>query len=99
VWRVYPVEGCPCTHWLMGLWSTQTKVEGVVSKAAWHWGSDSSVINNPLGKQGCTPLYVGLLSTWGSMDSVQYTTLYIYSVLPLSLSLVHTKLRDSDVLA
>jgi hypothetical protein len=36
-------------------------------KAAWHC-SDSSVINDPLGKQGRTPLYVGLLSTWGSMD-------------------------------
>jgi hypothetical protein len=51
----------------MGLWSTQAKVEGIMLKAAWHWGSDSSVINDPLGEQGCTPLCVGLLSTWGSM--------------------------------
>jgi hypothetical protein len=39
-----------------------------VLKAAWHWGSDSSVINDPLGEQGRTPMYVGLLSTWGSVD-------------------------------
>jgi hypothetical protein len=38
-------------------------------KAAWHWGSDSNVINDPLGEQGDTPLYVGLLSTWGSMNN------------------------------
>jgi len=43
-------------------------VEGIVLKAAWHWGSDSSVINDPLGKPGRTPSYVGLLFTWGSMD-------------------------------
>jgi hypothetical protein len=67
VWNVYPVEGCHCTHWLTGLWSTQAKVEGIVLKAAWHWGSDSSVINGPLGEQACTPLYAGLLSTWGSV--------------------------------
>jgi hypothetical protein len=68
MWRVYPVEGCHYTHRLTGFWSTQAKVEGM-SKAAWHWGSDSSVINDPLGEQGRTPLYVGLLSTWGLMDS------------------------------
>jgi hypothetical protein len=32
----YPVEGSHDTHWLMGLWSTQAKVEGIVLKAAWH---------------------------------------------------------------
>jgi hypothetical protein len=58
VWRVYPVEGCHCTQWLTGLWSTQAKVEGIVLKAAWHWGSDSSVVNDPLWEQGRTPLYV-----------------------------------------
>jgi len=56
VWRGYPVEGYYDTHWLMGLWSTQAKVEGIVQKAAWHWGSDSSVIKDPLGEPGCTPL-------------------------------------------
>jgi hypothetical protein len=25
-------------------------------------------VNDPLGKPGCTPLYVGLPSMWGSMD-------------------------------
>jgi hypothetical protein len=57
------------THWLMGLWSAQAKVKGIMLKAAWHWDSDSSVINDPVGEPGRTPLYVGLLSMWGSMDS------------------------------
>jgi hypothetical protein len=39
-----------------------------VLKAAWHWGSDSSVVNDPLGEPGSTPFYVGLPSTGGSMD-------------------------------
>jgi len=37
-------------------------------KAAWHRGSDSNVINDPLGEPGHTPLYVGLSSAWGSAD-------------------------------
>jgi hypothetical protein len=40
---------------------------GIALKAAWHWGRDSSVVN-PLGEPGCNPLYVGLLSAWGSVD-------------------------------
>jgi hypothetical protein len=64
----YPVEGCYNTCWLTGLWFTQAKVEGIVLKAAWHWGSDNNVINNPLGEPGHTPLFVGLPSVWGSMD-------------------------------
>jgi len=43
-------------------------VEGIVPKAAWHWGRVSSVVNDPLGAPGCTPLYVGLSSAWGSVD-------------------------------
>ena len=50
------------------LWSTQTKVEGIVPKAAWHWGSDRRVVNDPLGELGCTLLYVGLPSALGSVD-------------------------------
>ena len=46
-----------------------TKVEGIMLKAAWHLGSDSSVLNTPLGELGRTPLYVGFLSVWGSMRS------------------------------
>jgi hypothetical protein len=42
------------THWLTGLLSAQAKEEGIVMKAAWHRGSNSSVINNPLGAPGCT---------------------------------------------
>ena len=60
----------------MGLWSTQAKVVGIVLKAAWHWGSDSSVVNNLPGEPGSTPLYVGLLSAWGSMDSDRMFSLY-----------------------
>jgi len=43
-------------------------VEGIVPRAAWQWGRDSCDINDPLGEPGHTPLYVGLLSAWGSMD-------------------------------
>jgi len=42
-----------------------------VLKAAWYWGRDSSVLNDPLGEPGRTPLYVGLPSTWGSVDGDQ----------------------------
>jgi len=51
-----------------GALSAQAKVEGIVPGAAWHWGSDSSVVNDPLGEPGRTPLYVGLPSAWGSVD-------------------------------
>jgi hypothetical protein len=34
-----PIEGYYNTCWLMELWSTKTKVEGIVLMAAWHWGS------------------------------------------------------------
>jgi hypothetical protein len=52
----------------MGLWSTQTKVEGIMLKAAWHWGSESSIIDDPLGEPDHTLLYVGLQSSWGSVN-------------------------------
>ena len=68
MWTVYPDRGCHDTCWLTRLWSTQAKVEGILPKAAWHWGRDSSVVNDTLGEPGCTPLYVSLLSTWGSVD-------------------------------
>ena len=51
----------------MGLWSTQAKVESIVLKAAWRWGSDGNV-NDPLREPGCTPLYVGFPSVWRSVD-------------------------------
>ena len=54
-------------HILTGLWSTQANVESIMLKAAWHWGSDSSVANNHLGEPGRTQKYAGL--TWGSVDS------------------------------
>jgi len=37
-------------------------------KAAWHWGSESCVMNNPFEEPGHTALYVGLVSAWGSVD-------------------------------
>jgi hypothetical protein len=39
-------------------------VDGIVPKATWHWGSDSSVVSDPFGEPGHTLLYVGLLSLW-----------------------------------
>jgi hypothetical protein len=62
------VEGYYDTHWLTGLWSTQAKVEDVVLKAAWHRGSISSVVNNPLVEPGRTPFDLGLPSAWDSVD-------------------------------
>ena len=59
------------TRWLIGFMSTQAKVEGML-KAVWHWCSNSSVVNDPLGEPGRTPLYVGLLSTCGSVDGDLY---------------------------
>jgi len=69
MWRGYPGEGYYGSLWLTGLWSTQVKVEGIVLKAAWHWSSDSSVVNYPLEEPSRTPVYVGLPSVWGSVDS------------------------------
>jgi hypothetical protein len=40
-----------------------------VLKAEWHWGSDISVLKDPLGEPGRTPFYVGLRSAWGSVVS------------------------------
>jgi len=68
LWRVYPDGGCYDTRWLTGLWSTQAKVGGIMPKAAWQWGRDSSVVNNTLGEPGRTPLYAGLLSACGSVN-------------------------------
>ena len=66
MWRVYPVEDYYDTRWLTVLWPTHKKVEGIVLEVAWHWGSDSRVINDPLGEPGHTPLYVDFPSAWGS---------------------------------
>ena len=68
MWRVYPDGGCYDTRWLTGHWSTQAEVEGIVPRAAWHWGRDSTVANDPVGEPGRAPLYVGLPSAWDSMD-------------------------------
>jgi hypothetical protein len=68
LWRVYPDGGCYDSHWLTGLWSTEAKVEGIVLRAAWHWGRDSSVVNDPLGELSRTPLYVGLPAPWASVE-------------------------------
>jgi len=68
LWRVYPDRGYYDTSWLTGLWSTQAKVEGIMPRAAWHRGRDSSVVNDPLWEPDRTTLYAGLPSAWGSMD-------------------------------
>jgi hypothetical protein len=52
----YTLLRVTATHWLMGLWSTQARVEGIVLKVTWQWGSDSSVVNDPLAESGRTPL-------------------------------------------
>ena len=57
-------------RWLKGLQSTQAKVESIVLKAAWYQGRDCSAING-LREPGRTQLYVGLPSTWGSMEGDQ----------------------------
>jgi len=41
-------------------------------------GSDSSVVNNLVGEPDRTPLYVGLLSTWGSKDGKQVFCLFLW---------------------
>ena len=43
-------------------------VEGIVPRAAWHWGRYSSVVNNALRESGRAPLSVGLPSAWGCVD-------------------------------
>ena len=40
--------------------------------------SDSSVVNNLAAEPGRTPLYVGLLSPWGSEDSEQMFCLFLW---------------------
>jgi hypothetical protein len=65
VWRGYPVEGYYDARSLTGLWSTQAKVEGIVHGTG---VVNSSVVNNPLGEPGRTPLFVGLPSVWDSVD-------------------------------
>jgi hypothetical protein len=46
--------------------STAAKVWGIVPKAAWHWGSDSSVQKDPFRAPGSTLSYVCLPPLWGS---------------------------------
>jgi hypothetical protein len=53
---------------ITGLWSTETKVEGILPKTAWHWGTNSRVVNDPFGELGFALLCVGLPSALGSVD-------------------------------
>jgi len=84
--------GNSCRHTLAYevLWSTQAKVERSVLKAEQHWGSNSSVENNPLGESVCTPLYVGLPSGWGSVDGDHM------SPFPLPISWESSLIGDSE---
>jgi len=61
LWSVYPDEGYYDTRWLTELWSTEAKVEGIVLKAVWPWGTDSSVVNDLLGEPGRIPIVCGLI--------------------------------------
>jgi hypothetical protein len=71
------------TRWLTRLWCTQAKVEGIVLKAAWHWGGDCSVVNDSLVEPGSTLLYEGLPSTWGSVDGDQMFSPFFVGGLPI----------------
>jgi len=51
-------------------------VQGIIPKAAWHWGRDSTV-NDPLGEPGHTLLYVGLPSARESVDGDIMFFLYV----------------------
>jgi hypothetical protein len=68
VWMGHYVEGYYYTRRQTGLWFTQTQGEGIVLKVAWHRVSNSSVVSDPFGKPGSSPLNVGLPSAWGSVD-------------------------------
>jgi hypothetical protein len=64
----YLVEGYHDSCWLMGLWSTQAKVEGMCRRLRGTGVINSSVQNDPFGESGHTPLYGGLPSVWCSAD-------------------------------
>jgi hypothetical protein len=63
-----PVDGYYDIRWLTWLWCTQAKVESIVLNSAWQGGSNSSVVNDPIGEPCRTLLYVGLPSALGSVD-------------------------------
>ena len=67
MWSGHSLEDYYDTRWLTGLWFTEAKVDSIVWEAAWHWGSDSSVVNDCLGEPGRAQLYVGFPSAWGSV--------------------------------
>jgi len=64
-------------------------------KAAWNWGSDSSVLNGPLGEPHRTPLYVGLPSAWGSVDCGDFFPHFVGGL--LNWGLVTYKLRNKPL--
>jgi len=70
------------TRCLMGLWYTQAKVEGIVLKATWYWGSNCSAVNHPLGQPVTTPLYVGLPSARCFVDGERMFSLLLRGKAP-----------------
>jgi len=60
----YRGSGLPKPSWKVSCW----RLHGT--------GVDCSVVNDPLGEPGCTPLYVSLPSTWGSVDGDQMFPLF-----------------------
>jgi len=64
----YTLLGFAMTRWLTGLWSTQAKVDGIVSMTAWLCGKDSSVSNDPLREPVRNPLYISFPSALVSLN-------------------------------
>jgi len=48
-----------------------------VLRAAWHWGRDSRVLNDPLKEPGSNHLFVGLPSAWSSVDGESVFSPYV----------------------
>jgi len=61
------VEKLPCRGLLWHMPANRALVywsQGGRYCIAWHWGSNRSVVNSPLGEPGLTPMYLGLQSMW-----------------------------------
>ena len=76
MWMGHSVDCYYYTPRQTGLWSTQVQGEVLMLKAAWHRGSNSSVVSDPFGESGRTPLNVGIPSAWNSVDCVHVFLLF-----------------------
>ena len=75
MWRAYPDEGCYDKLDSAAL-VYQSQGGRYRAQGCMTLGSDSSIVNDPLGEPGRTPMYVGLLSTWSSEDVEQVFCLF-----------------------